>query len=284
MNKSGKASKSLIAFTCVVWTALVCVCAYAVVILTKPSNPTEASVARIEQKLKAEQQAQNVTCKVQPQQPLINSAAAYKDYQSALLTQSISICKNDYAEDIACAVMREHRRQGIPVYVAYSLIGSESDQTRTNNVTEENCGYFNPQAKSRANCRGLTQICHDTLNDFNTFNKFGHYYTWADMFDIDKNIEVGVWHYLRYSSYVGKDYTILYIVYNVGYNKYKATNNYWIYNNYSQKWEQHSNGWYYRNGKYPPEDVNLSFKELETYNPVSRFTKYLKLYQKSFAL
>lgn len=202
--------------------------------------------------------------------------------QQDLLNQSISLCKNEYAEKIAKAVMREHSRQGIPVYVAYSLLGTESDKTRTNNITVDNSGNFNPRAHSKANCRGLTQICQDTLNDFNTFNKFGHHYTWEDMFDIDKSIEVGVWHYMRYIPYVGEDWIELYIIYNTGYRNYSKVNSFWIYNDNTEKWEKHNNDWYYRNSKYPPKNVNLCFSDLANFAPTKRFTIYINMYSEIF--
>lgn len=201
----------------------------------------------------------------------------------SLLEQSIAVCKNKYADRIAHAVLREHERHGIPIPVIYSLIGTESDKTKTSEISIINCGYFTPRAESHMNCRGLTQIHYDTLQDFNTFSKRGYTYTWDDMFDIDKNIEVGVWHYMRYVKYVGYDWVNLYIIYNAGYGNYTRENNYWIYNPMTLKWENHRSNWYYRNHKYPPKEAGLSFDDLDRFAPTKRFELYLKMYTELFA-
>lgn len=201
----------------------------------------------------------------------------------SLLEQSIAVCKNEYATRIAHAVLREHERYGTPIPVIYALIGTESDKTKISEISIINCGNFNPRAESHKNCRGLTQVHYDTLCDFNTFSKRGYTYTWDDMFDIDKNIEVGVWHYMRYVKYVGYDWVNLYIVYNAGYGNYTRENNYWIYNSRTLKWETHRSDWYYRNHKYPPKDVNLSFDDLTGFAPTRRFELYLKMYTELFA-
>lgn len=201
----------------------------------------------------------------------------------SLLEQSIAVCKNKYATRIAQAVLREHERHGTPISVIYSLIGTESDKTKTSEISIINCGYFTPWAESHMSCRGLTQIHYDTLQDFNTFSKRGYTYTWDDMFDIDKNIEVGVWHYMRYVKYVGYDWVNLYIIYNAGYGNYTRENKYWIYNPMTLKWETHRSDWYYRNHKYPPKEANLRFDDLTSFAPTKRFELYLKMYTELFA-
>lgn len=202
---------------------------------------------------------------------------------SPILRQSIAVCKNEYATRIAHAVLREYERYGTPIPVIYSLIGTESDKTKTSEISIINCGNFKPRAESHKNCRGLTQVHYDTLCDFNTFSKRGYTYTWDDMFDIDKNIEVGVWHYMRYVKYVGYDWVNLYIIYNAGYGNYTRENKYWIYNPMTLKWETHRSDWYYRNHKYPPKDINLSFDDLTGFAPTRRFELYLKMYTELFA-
>jgi hypothetical protein len=201
----------------------------------------------------------------------------------SVLEQSILLCKNEYSTRIAHAVIKEHERQGVPIPIIYALIGTESDKTRTNQVTLECSGYFTPYAESSASCRGLTQVSYETFCDFNTFNKFGHQYTWDDMYDIDKNIEVGVWHYTRYIRFVGEDWINLYIIYNAGYGNYSRSNNYWIYNEYTEKWENHNASWYYRNHKYPPTKSDTSFEELTNFSPTRRFEIYLNMYTELFA-
>ena len=218
---------------------------------------------------------------VEFQQPVYIDDYVYQQ-RTTLLERSIAICKNEYATRIAHAVLAEHNRQGIPVPVAYALIGTECDKTKTDLITLEKSGYFNPKATSHKNCRGATQVCYETLCDFNQFNKYGHTYTWDDMYNIEKNIEVGVWHYMRYVKYVGEDWTNLYIIYNTGYGNFTKENNYWIYNDYTCKWETHDAGWYYRNNKYPPNDINLCFNDLKGFAPTRRFTIYLEMYSELF--
>ena len=217
----------------------------------------------------------------EPEEPAINSIELQR---LTILNQSIALCKNKYAERIANAVIAEYERQGCPVPVIYALIGTESDETHTNNITTEHSGYFNPHAKSSKSCRGLTQISRGALDDFNTFNKFGHTYTWDEMFEIEKNIEVGVWHFMRYTSKVDSDdYIALYIIYNVGFGGYSKKNNVWIYNEYTEKWEEHANSYYYRNNKYPPVNSHQTFDTLTGFAPTNRFSTYLNMYMKLFA-
>ena len=200
----------------------------------------------------------------------------------SLLEQSIAVCKNEYATRIANAVLREHERYGIPIPVIYALIGTESDKTGTSEVSIINCGYFTPRAQSHKNCRGLTQVSHGALQDFNTLSKRGYTYTWDDMFDIDKNIEVGVWHYMRYAKSIGYDWVNLYIVYNVGYGNYIRENKYWIYDPETLRYGIHNNGWYYRSYKYPPKNNFSSLDDLTNFIPTKRFELYLEMYIKLF--
>ena len=122
----------------------------------------------------------------------------------------------------------------------------------------------------------------NALDDFNAFNKFEHNYSWDEMFEIDKNIEVGVWHFTRYIPYVGEDWVNLYIVYNTGYGNYSKDAPYWIYNDNSQRWEVHDAAWYYRNSKYPPKE-NSFLSDLVGFAPTKRFSTYLNMYIELFA-
>ena len=81
------------------------------------------------------------------------------------------------------------------------------------------------RAQSQKNCRGLCQISKYALEDFNNkhlYQKYGKNakrYSWDDMFNYDKNIEVACW-YLRH---LDKDFQSIQsgvdvlIAYNVGY-------------------------------------------------------------------
>ena len=252
--------KPLIIFIVVIWTLVLSL----IILLVVRIKHQEVKLSHIEQEIE-----------VLVEEP--------EEKTSSILEQSIAVCKNEYAVKIAHAVIREYERQGAPIPIIYALIGTESDKTKTSEISIINCGNFKPWAESGKNCRGLTQVHYDTLCDFNTFNKYGHKYTWDDMFDIDKNIEVGVWHYMRYTKYVGYDWINLYIIYNAGYGNYTRENKYWIYNPDTFKWETHRSDWYYRNHKYPPEDVNLSFIDLTTFSPTRRFEIYLDMYTELFA-
>lgn len=58
-------------------------------------------------------------------------------------------------------------------------------------LTRQESG-FNPKAVSSAGARGLTQIMPGALKDYNTTH--GTNYTHDDMFDPDKNADVGMWY------------------------------------------------------------------------------------------
>ena len=259
-----KSCKALIAFIVVVWALLFGIIFSFIHEIKYNNVPQEIEQIQIENFIPQE----NII--IEPEQKL------------SILEQSIAICKNEYAEKIAHAVLRESERQGIPIPVIYALIGTESDRTRTASITIEDSGYFNPKAKSSAQCRGLMQISQNALDDFNAFNKFEHNYSWDEMFEIDKNIEVGVWHFTRYIPSVGEDWVNLYIVYNTGYGNYSKDAPYWIYNDDSQRWEVHDAAWYYRNNKYPPKE-NSFLSDLVGFAPTKRFSTYLNMYIELFA-
>ncbi len=254
----------LIIFIAITWTLLIGIMCYFVFSITKIEN----SSSHVEEILEET---------IRPLEEYV------KEPKLSTLEQSIALCKNEYAEKIAHSVIKESERQGVPAYVIYALIGTESDKTKTDLISLEKSGYFTPKANSSVGCRGLTQISKEALDDFNTFNKFGHNYSWDDMFDIEKNIEVGVWHFMRYVPKVGKDWIDLYIIYNTGYGAYSRNNSYWIYNDITESWENHNNSWYFRNNKYPPTTTNLHFSKLKGFAPTKRFTVYLEMYTELFA-
>lgn len=279
-KRPDKTTVILIITGCVTWIAAIALLICFLHSVNRPVKNIEESVTRIEQSL--EEATEVAAIRERMQQEKLEALAYERKTQRRLLVQSVEICKNEYAEDIAKSVLTEHYRTGAPIYALYALIGTECDNTKTNQISVENSGYFNPKARSSANCIGVTQTGRSAMEDFNTFSGHANTYKWEEMYDIHKNIEVGAWHYMRYRSYVGDDWVALYIIYNVGWTRYSAKNNYWIYNNSTEKWERHDNAWYFRNGKYPPTTVNLSFNQLEGYAPTRRFTTYLEMYSEMF--
>lgn len=272
-SQSDKTTINLLIVLSFIWAFLVCVLILLFILF--PDNPKKSNEI-----VTQEIQKESPVSPPIPNYALLMAEQAQKKLDT--LNVSISLCKNKYAETIANAVITEHNRQGVPIPVIYALIGTESDKTHTDEISHENSGYFTPDAVSYLNCRGLTQVSYTTLCDFNTFNKFGHTYTWDDMFIIEKNIEVGVWHYMRYAKFVGRDWVDLYIIYNTGYTKYSKDNGFWVYNDNTCQWEIHKNNWYFKNGKYPPYDVNLTTSQLKGFSPTRRYTAYLDLYTDLF--
>lgn len=197
-----------------------------------------------------------------------------------ILETSISICTNKYATRIANSVIKESDNTGIPAYVIYSIIGAESDRTSISKIETES-GNFNPDAQSSIGCVGLTQLSQSALTDYN--NRHNTHLTLDEVMNIEKNIEIGLWHYNRYSHKVGdEDWTSLYIIYNVGFREFSKENGNRIYNDYSGFYEYHTNSWYYLNGKYPPRRGGCKFSELAEYKPVKRFNTYLSMYKETF--
>lgn len=80
---------------------------------------------------------------------------------------------------------------------------------------------------SSANCRGMCQISHAALDGFNSYwwtrnegsynEKKNAMYTWEDMYDYRKNIEVACWYLYWLQKYKGiKDLRDLLLAYNIG--------------------------------------------------------------------
>lgn len=89
---------------------------------------------------------------------------------------------------------------------------------------------YNIYATSCCDCRGLCQIANTTVTWFNNVN--GKNYSFDEIYDYDKNIEVCCWLLRRlydYSDVLGIEKSDILIAYNVGHNnvvKYKYKQNY----------------------------------------------------------
>lgn len=118
---------------------------------------------------------------------------------------ALEICKYKYSWEMADEIFKQCEENNLPVYVIYALAYSESN--------------FVSSAESKKACRGIFQISEDCLKDYNTAHP-NNQYTFDEMYDVRKNIKVGVWHYQRYRKYVGDDWITLYAIYNNGYNGY----------------------------------------------------------------
>jgi hypothetical protein len=125
---------------------------------------------------------------------------------------AIDFCKYDYSKKIAEEVIFQCEKYNLPVYVVYAIIYTESE--------------FKSKALSNKSCRGLIQVSESCLQDYN--NKHTEQYTFDEMYDIRKNLQVGIWHYQRYRKYVENDnWVALYAIYNnglTGYNKFGTEN------------------------------------------------------------
>lgn len=118
---------------------------------------------------------------------------------------ALEICKYKYSWEMADEIFKQCEENNLPVYVIYALAYSESD--------------FISSAESKKACRGIFQTGEDCLKDYNSAHP-NNQYTFDEMYDVRKNIKVGVWHYQRYRKYVGDDWITLYAIYNNGYTGY----------------------------------------------------------------
>lgn len=96
---------------------------------------------------------------------------------------------------------------------------------------------FLPTAHNRrTNATGLLQICPLALQDYNDWN--GTHYTMEDMYNIELNIEVGVWNLMQQAYYLRREPTVTYkdcvIAFNTGVGDFKLYKNDWL-NNWNPK-------------------------------------------------
>lgn len=197
-----------------------------------------------------------------------------------IIKESIEISKLNFAEEISKAVTLVSRKYEIPEYVIYAIIATESGVNGTESINENNISNVNKNARSKYDCIGLMQISpKHVLNDYNKHNKTK--YTRADLYNISANIEIGTWYYSQFKVY--KDWTIMYIIYNVGCGQYNKINKFWFYD-YNGVWRKnYRNSFFYMNNLSPPTDNNHGMygkNILKPYGSKKRFEKCLDICEK----
>lgn len=176
-----------------------------------------------------------------------------------IIKTSIEKAKDKYSSEISESVMRASKKYKIPEYVIFAIISAESCVYGINELNEENISIVNSRAVSSCDCIGLMQISEDALKDYNNAN--GTKYKEEDLYDIEKNIDIGTWHYVRYRK-KGLSYEDLYIIYNVGYGEYQ------------------SNSFFYKKDFLPPKTNNRDLygkNKLDSYGSRKRFQKCLEI-------
>ena len=197
-----------------------------------------------------------------------------------VIKESIEISKLNFAEEISKAVTLASRKYEIPEYVIYAIIATESGVNGTKDINKDNISNVNKNARSKYDCIGLMQISPEhALNDYNKHNKTK--YTRADLYNISTNIEIGTWYYSQFKVY--KDWTIMYIIYNVGCGQYNKINKFWFYD-YNGVWRNnYRNSFFYMNNLSPPTDNNHGMygkNILKPYGSKKRFEKCLDICEK----
>lgn len=197
-----------------------------------------------------------------------------------IIKESIEISKLNFAEEISKVVTLASRKYEIPEYVIYAIIATESGVNGTESINENNISNVNKNARSKYDCIGLMQISPEhALNDYNKHNKTK--YTRADLYNISTNIEIGTWYYSQFKVY--KDWTIMYIIYNVGCGQYNKINKFWFYD-YNGVWRKnYRNSFFYMNNLSPPTDNNHGMygkNILKPYGSKKRFEKCLDICEK----
>ena len=139
-------------------------------------------------------------------------------YQSTKLMRHISRsrCTYDEAIFIYDEIVRVCSKYEVPVNLAFGIGAQESQFV------------YNARNK-RTKATGLFQICPGCLEDYNSWN--GTSYTLEDMYDIEKNIEVGIWNFKQQAYYLRREATVKYsdliIAYNTGVGNFKKYKDSW---------------------------------------------------------
>lgn len=170
---------------------------------------------------------------------LENSVTWKKDAQKRHAEIKVNLLIADYMDSYKGAVALRESIPSIEIYNSMKKHGATYGvgpeilvglSIRESNVSQA-------PKDSSANCRGMCQISKYALEDFNTkvmwpkYHDATKFYTWQDMYDYDKNIEVAAW-YLRWLWDTFDDVNTVedvLICYNVGHGnlaKYKAKANY----------------------------------------------------------
>lgn len=199
-----------------------------------------------------------------------------------MLEKSIDICKEDFSVDIARAVNFASIRHGIPHFVIYAIIATESCKYGIKDITLSNIMTVNHKAVSNVDCKGLMQVSSYAIEDYNKVHNTK--YTSEDMFNIYINIEVGTWYFSQFKT-VATTWTEMYVIYNVGYGRYNKINPYWFYGWDGHWYNGYRNSFFFMNSVYPPVNSNKGLygkNKLPAYLPKERFEKCLDLCYQHF--
>jgi len=144
--------------------------------------------------------------------PVITKSQQEIEASIVLRMQEISSYRTSYAteEYIFNTIKEKCKLYSAPTNFAWGMIGQESK--------------FYPAAyNKRTHATGLFQICPDGLEDYNLWN--GTNYSLNDMFDIELNIEVGVWNLMQQAYYLRREDNVTYkhcvIAFNTGVGDFK---------------------------------------------------------------
>lgn len=128
-----------------------------------------------------------------------------------IIKSSVSIAKEIVTKQIAEANVFYSEKYNIPLYIIYALEETESD--------------FKENADSKSgpsNGRGIVQVSDIARKEYNNWHK--EKYSANDMYNIEKNLEVGLWYFDRVRThYLDNSYnfTDVYLAYNVGPSYFK---------------------------------------------------------------
>lgn len=120
-----------------------------------------------------------------------------------------------FDETTNLSIISASKKYGIPVCVICAIISTESAYAPTIFLNKNNFNLVNKKATSRCDCKGLMQVSELALIDYN--NRHGS--EMIDLYDVETNIEVGVWHYARYFD-GDETWEELYAIYNAGIGNY----------------------------------------------------------------
>ena len=166
-------------------------------------------------------QSQNNVITVAHQQlqatPIYTKEYVEKQYYVKQLTQFVSNSKA--AKSLSTLIIEAADNHELNYSIAFTLVHVESD--------------FTVRASNKySGARGLCQVTKPCLREYNNWHK--KKYSFDDMFDAEKNLEVGFWYFSRilnhYSSFPNFGITTsneqslfrdAYIIYNIGIYEFK---------------------------------------------------------------
>jgi soluble lytic murein transglycosylase-like protein len=200
------------------------------------------------ERVKIDQQA-NVQCYQNLPTIQSNTTISQIKQNKDVYSLSCSLCKKEYAEEIAKNVLIQYQKTGIEPYVIYAIIETESD--------------FTKEAKSFLGApsgRGLMQVSEVALKEYNNWHR--KKYVKKDLYNISINLEVGCWYYTKLVDYTKtRMYRNLYVAYNVG------------------PYEYNLNSQFYMNNTFPDKRYYGALKRFDNY-----YHKYYYIFYKDFNL